>query len=798
MTSDETGDTPTTPDDAAKTPAPEAGTPAGAAQDAGNSDAAGKKEDPGKKEDAGKSEHAARSEDAAPEAPVEGKPETATAESAAAPPSPSETQRRTPLDAGSEGHKSAPGEAEAVATTEPAAVASDAAAKPDPTTEAESKPKPEPKPGSVAEPGLKVDSDSRLLPEPAQPAETKAVAPEPGKAEAAAEKGRGALFNRRATQAAQPQSPPAPPAKKKKRREGTLSLMSGFLSFSLVALVAGVFGVIAVLHKLKEPGPLVADKIVYLPPRSDAPEMLAQLQREGVIASPGLMNFAVLVEGVRGKLKPGEYQFKKQASLRDVIDALVAGRQLMHGLTVPEGLTSEQILERLRESDLLAGDVLETPKEGALLPETYKFPRGFPRSKLLAKMQEDQRKLVDQIWAKRAKDLPLRSPYELVTLASIVEKETGKAEERPRVAAVFVNRLRKGMRLQSDPTIVYGLVGGKATLGRGILRSEIEKWTPYNTYAIDGLPPGPIANPGRAALEATAHPATTRDLYFVADGTGGHVFAESLDQHSRNVQSWRRVEQDQKNKANGGVDQSAPATVPPPAPPKNDKRTEAPIGRLVALGARHEEYPPGRDMASDDGATHRLGVYGSAGGAFLLGGLEDPTADAAPHLSPLRVARAYFTQDAAQPQAPAEGFDPALLAARAAPAGESEEEGTLGPDMVARESADGRALPENDIAIYPVSEARRAEIRARAAKLGLSTGSDEAPTEALGAKAAPEGETVAARVADGAGPLALAPAPQRARPRAFDASEGTALDPLRDRSWDLTSAKTVPSTASIR
>ncbi len=606
------------------------------------------------------------------------------------------------------------------------------------------------------------------------------------------------IFRRRASlQSAKPapqDAPPARPPKKKKRRDGTLSALSGFLSFLLVGLVAGVFGVIAIMHKLKEPGPLAADKIVYIPPGSDVPEMLAQLGREGVIDSPGLMNLALLVENARGKVKQGEYLFKKQVSLREVIDELVAGKQLMHSLTIPEGLTSEQIVQRLRESDLLIGDVAETPKEGALLPETYKFPRGFPRDKLISKMVVDQRKLVEQIWAKRASDLPLRTPYELVTLASIVEKETGKAEERPRVAAVFMNRLRKRMRLQSDPTIIYGLVGGKATLGRGILRSEIEKWTPYNTYAIDGLPPGPIANPGRAALEATANPASTRDLYFVADGTGGHVFAESLDQHSRNVQSWRKLEQDQKAKAGpapSGTDQSVPAAVPPAAP-RSDKRTEAPIGRLVTLNGPHEDYPPGRAMAEDDGATHRLGAYGPAGAAFLLGGLEDPTLDAARHLARLRVARPYFTQEAAQPRTPVGGgFDVDLLAAATASGGEGDE-GAIGPDMMARESADGKAMPEEEIAAYPVSPARRAEQKARAARLGLSTGSDELPADALG-------ERVSAQesAAPAAGPIALAPAPQRVRPRAFDASEGTALDPLKDRSWDLTSAKTVPVSASI-
>ncbi|WP_442755498.1 endolytic transglycosylase MltG [Methylocystis sp. JAN1] len=635
--------------------------------------------------------------------------------------------------------------------------------------------------------------------EPFQPAEPK-PAPEivPERSESAPDAAAGSSFFRRRAatgkQTLQPEAPPAPPPKKKKRRDGTLSAMSGFLSFLLVALVAGAFGVIATLHKLKEPGPLGADKIVYLPPRSDVPEMLSQLEREGVIDSPGLMNFALLVEGARSKLKPGEYLFKQKASLREVIDELVAGKQLMHSLTIPEGLTSEQIAQRLRETDLLVGDVLETPKEGALLPETYKFPRGFPRAKLIAKMQDDQRKLLQQIWDKRARDLPLRSPYELVTLASIVEKETGKPEERPRVAAVFMNRLRKGMRLQSDPTIVYGLVGGKATLGHGLMRSEIEKWTPYNTYAIDGLPPGPIANPGKAALEAAANPANSRDLYFVADGAGGHVFAESLDQHSRNVQNWRKIEQDRKTAP--AVDQSVPAAVPPAAP-KNDKRTEAPIGRLVTLNGQGEDYPPGRAMAPNGGAAHRLGKFSPAGAAFFLGGHEDPTADAAPHMAKLRVARPYFTEEAAQPKSRA-GFDAGLLASAAQAPGDESGEGAIGPDMVARESADGKALPEEmaDIAAYPVSPARRADQKARAARLGLSSGSDELPTDALGARVSPEEATTTVAVE---APVALAPTTtQRVRPRAFDASEGTALDPLRDRSWDLTSAKTVPAAASLR
>jgi len=637
-----------------------------------------------------------------------------------------------------------------------------------------SQPPADPAPSSAPPPSPAAKAEAPPLQPPGQPSAKKADAASAG------------LFGRRATQQSAKQIEAAPPPKKRKRREGTLSVASGFLSFVLVALVAGVFGVIAVMHKLKEPGPLAADKVVYIPPRSDLLEIISQLEREGVIANSTLMQLGIVLEGKLGKLKPGEYGFKKNISLRDVINQIASGRQIMHSVTIPEGLTSEQIVQKLKEAELLAGDVVDLPKEGALLPETYKFPRGYPRARLLTKMQEDQRKTLDAIWAKRSPDLPLRTPYELVTLASIVEKETGKDEERPRVAAVFVNRLRKGMRLQSDPTIIYGLVGGKATLGRPILRAEIEKWTPYNTYAVDGLPPGPIANPGRAALEAAAHPAPTRDLYFVADGTGGHVFSESLDQHSRNVQNWRRLE---KEKADGAVDRATPG-VPAPAAPKPDKRTQAPIGRLVTLAESHEDFPPNRAMASDDGPTHRLGKFAYAEADFFLGGHGDRTQVQAAEFAALRPARPFFTEESVQLRAKTL-FDPMLLVGRPAPRAEEER---LNPDMttIARESPDAQPDDGGEIAAYPVSPAQRAEQRARAARLGLAAGSDELPGEALGGRLAQD-------AAPPAGATALAAAGGRPlRPRAFDASEGTPLDPLRDKSWDLTSAKTVPMTSDLR
>jgi UPF0755 protein len=247
-----------------------------------------------------------------------------------------------------------------------------------------------------------------------------------------------------------------------------------------------------------------------------------------------------------------------------VVATIVDGKVVAHQVSIPEGLTSEQIVSRLRQDDVLAGEIKEIPREGSLLPDTYNFARGVTREQMVQRMQQSQQRLLHEIWDHRAADLPLKTPEQLVVLASLVEKETGKPEERTRVAAVFVNRLKQRMRLQSDPTIIYGLVGGKGTLGRPIMKSEIEQPTPYNTYIIDGLPPGPIGNPGRAALEAAANPARTRELYFVADGTGGHAFAETYEQHQKNVARLRSIETDQKDQVPIG-DQIAPA-VPQPSP----------------------------------------------------------------------------------------------------------------------------------------------------------------------------------------------------------------------------------------
>lgn len=345
-----------------------------------------------------------------------------------------------------------------------------------------------------------------------------------------------------------------------------------FSVFVLLAILAGV-ALFAGKERFDQPGPLTQDRVVNIPRGSGIRDIADVLAREGVIDQPWVFMGGVTILKAREALKAGEYQFKARSSLRDVVATIVEGKVVAHQVSIPEGLTSEQIVTRLLNDNVLTGDIKEIPREGSLLPDTYNFTRGVTRQQMIERMQQAQQRMVQDIWDHRSPDLPLKSPDQMVILASLVEKETGKADERTRVAAVFVNRLKQKIRLQSDPTIIYGLVGGKGTLGRPILKSEIEQPTPYNTYLIEGLPPGPIANPGRASLEAAANPARTRELYFVADGTGGHVFAETYDQHQKNVARLRLIQADQKDQAPLDVQMSAPppaqaaptaAITPPP------------------------------------------------------------------------------------------------------------------------------------------------------------------------------------------------------------------------------------------
>ena len=388
--------------------------------------------------------------------------------------------------------------------------------------------------------------------------------------------------------ALEPEQVPPPP-KRSDRARNPFVIVGNAIFTLLIILMIGA-GAVYYYGKqtLEAPGPLQEDKIVNIPARATKRDIADALSREGVInVNPWVFIGSVFALKASSDLKPGEYSFQKNASLRDVIGTIVEGKVVQHAITIPEGLTSEQIVTRLSDNDIFAGSVREIPREGTLLPETYKFPRGTTREQVIQRMQQTQKRVLAEIWERRNPDIPIKSPEQLVTLASIVEKETGRPDERSRVAAVFVNRIRQRMKLQSDPTIIYGLVGGKGTLGRPIKRSEITQPSPYNTYVIEGLPPGPIANPGRASLEATAKPARTKELFFVADGSGGHAFAENLQQHQQNVTKLRAFEQQIRqssappaDRALGFTEQPAQAVADPvpaaPAPAAAGKNAKQP------------------------------------------------------------------------------------------------------------------------------------------------------------------------------------------------------------------------------
>ena len=396
--------------------------------------------------------------------------------------------------------------------------------------------------------------------------------------------------------ALEPEQVPPPPRRSERARNPFVVVGNAIITLLLVGMIGAGAAYYYGRQKLEAPGPLQEDKVVNVPARAGMADIADVLQREGVIDNNRWAFIgAVLAMKARSELKPGEYSFQKSASLRDVIGTIVEGKVVQHSVTIPEGLTSEQIVARLSDNDIFAGSVREVPREGTLLPETYKFPRGTTRDQVIQRMQQAQKRALAEIWERRSPDVPLKSPDQLVTLASIVEKETGKPDERSRVAAVFVNRLRQKIKLQSDPTIIYGLVGGKGTLGRPIKRSEITQPSPYNTYVVDGLPPGPISNPGRASLEATANPARTRDLYFVADGTGGRAFTETYDQHQKNVAKLRTMEKQIQNDTVEQADDAAPpaaggapadaiptAATKPPAPKKSATPAAAPARQGTA------------------------------------------------------------------------------------------------------------------------------------------------------------------------------------------------------------------------
>ena len=387
-------------------------------------------------------------------------------------------------------------------------------------------------------------------------------------------------------QVLQPETAPPPPPRSQKARHPLVVVMNFFVMVVVLVVLASGAAFYFGSKRFSEPGPLAQATSVLVQPGSDLDSIAAQLERNNVIDNPFIFSTAVrFFYKAEDKLRAGEYLFQANASMEQVLDDLLSGRSVLHALTFPEGWTSQAIVDKLNADPVLTGDITTVPPEGSLMPETYKFTRGRTRQEVVDEMQRLQTRTVEDIWGRRAPGLPIETQEEFVVLASIVEKETGRADERPRVASVFINRLREGMRLQSDPTVLYGLFGGAGRpADRPIYQSDLEKQTPFNTYQIAGLPPSPIANPGRAALEAVANPSRTEDLYFVADGTGGHVFSTNLEEHNRNVARWRQI-----RAAREQEQEAAPVATPSAAEGAATATDEIPAEAAPAEGGESQE-----------------------------------------------------------------------------------------------------------------------------------------------------------------------------------------------------------------
>lgn len=387
------------------------------------------------------------------------------------------------------------------------------------------------------------------------------------------------------------------------------AVASNALTLFIVALLAAAAVIAWGRAEFERPGPLAAPVCLQVERGASLAAVSRNLEERGAVRDARLFRIGAEYSGRTRNLRFGSYLIPAGASMEAVLGALTAGgastcgreivfrvgvvsaevllRELDPGtnrfveverfspatdtppaeyvaalaapdmrfrVTLAEGVTSWQVVEELKRAEFLAGSVDAIPPEGALAPDSYEVEKGADRAALLARMEAAQERILAELWPQRAADLPYDGPGQALVMASVVEKETGVASERPRVASVFVNRLRSGMRLQSDPTVIYGITGGQGVLGRGLRQSELRRETPYNTYVIDGLPPTPIANPGRESIAAALNPEVTDFLYFVADGTGGHVFARSLEEHNRNVENWRAIEAQQGAAGSPGSD----------------------------------------------------------------------------------------------------------------------------------------------------------------------------------------------------------------------------------------------------
>jgi len=339
------------------------------------------------------------------------------------------------------------------------------------------------------------------------------------------------------------ETPTTPDAPKKPKRRFLRAFAIFAISFAIALVVVGSPMWLA-WRGFVGPSEIPERTTVLIAEGSGLNSIANQLERENLVADALMFRVGVELHRKSSALKAGEYEIPRHASMRQIMRILVDGKPILHPITIFEGMTSWEVVEHLKLQPVLTGSVPIVPAEGTLLPAPYLVTRGTSRQEGVDRMRKAQRKVISDLWDDRAEGLPFDTIEEALVLASIVEKETGQGNERDKAASVFVNRLNLGMRLQSDPTIIYGITNGEGPLGRRIRRSEIRAVTPYNTYQIDGLPPTPICNPGAAAIEAVLNPADTEYLFFVADGTGGHAFARTNREHERNVRVWRQIQRE--------------------------------------------------------------------------------------------------------------------------------------------------------------------------------------------------------------------------------------------------------------
>ena len=331
-----------------------------------------------------------------------------------------------------------------------------------------------------------------------------------------------------------------------------MKFLKGLLSLIVLVLVLGGAaagaGWIWMQDALNRDGPLAEDTTFVVEPGEGLSGVAARLKSEGIIRNASLLRLKARIDNTEMAIKTGEFRIERGASAVEVLHTLIEGKGVLYKITLPEGRTTAQLLKMIADDPVLTGEMpAEDIAEGSLLPDTYLFNRGMSRAELIRKMQDEQKELLDELWPDRDPEIPLETPYEAVILASIVEKETGLIDEQPEIAALFTTRLKRGMRLESDPTIIYGVSKGEPLYNakgqrRTLRRSEIDRKTDWNTYQIDGLPKTPICNPGRGAIAAVLNPPHTEYIFFVADGKGGHLFAKTLQEHNRNVAAYRAYE----------------------------------------------------------------------------------------------------------------------------------------------------------------------------------------------------------------------------------------------------------------